>query len=144
MATRARPREKVADRLHSAAIRLLRYVRRQDSSLGIGPTQASALSILVFAGPKRLGELAALEQVKPPTMTRVVAGLVHNGLAQVDRDPEDGRSQIVSATGLGRRVMRRGRDRRVEALSALLQPLTQHELDCLEQAAELVHRMVKP
>jgi DNA-binding MarR family transcriptional regulator len=139
----ARPQEAVADRLHSAAIRLLRYVRQQDISLGIGPTQASALSILVFAGPKRLGELAALEQVKPPTMTRVVAALVHNGLATTDPDPEDGRSQIVSATSFGRRIMRRGRDLRVEALTQLLAPLTQDELDCLERAAELVERVVR-
>jgi DNA-binding MarR family transcriptional regulator len=62
-----------ADRLHSAAIHLLRRVRQQDTASGVGPAQLSALSVLVFAGPKTLGDLAAAEQVKPPTMSRVVA-----------------------------------------------------------------------
>ena len=65
----------VADRLHSAAIHLLRRVRKQDEASGVGPAQLSALSVLVFAGPKTFGELAAAEQVKPPTMSRIVAGL---------------------------------------------------------------------
>jgi len=138
----ASPREAVADRLHSAAIRLLRRVRQEDVDLGIGPTQASALSVLVFTGPKRLGELAALEQVKPPVITRVVAGLERYGLVEREPDPDDRRSQIVTATNLGRSVMRRGRARRVATLEGLLEPLTQNELDCLKRAAELVHRML--
>ena len=133
----------VADRLHSAAIHLLRRVRQEDVAFGLGPTQTSALSVLVFGGPKRLGELAALEQVKPPTITRVVAGLERNGLVTRDRDPADRRSQVVSATALGRIVMRRGRARRVAALAQLLDPLTHHELDCLERAAELVERALR-
>ena len=62
----------VADRLHSAAIHLLRRVRKQDVATGEGPARLSALSVLVFGGPKTLGELAAAEQVKPPTMSRIV------------------------------------------------------------------------
>ena len=63
----------VADRLHSAAIHLLRRVRQQDVATGEGPARLSALSVLVFGGPKTLGELAAAEQVKPPTMSRIVS-----------------------------------------------------------------------
>ena len=62
----------VADRLHSAAIHLLRRVRKQDTVLAEAPARLSALSVLVFAGPMTLGQLAAAEQVKPPTMTRIV------------------------------------------------------------------------
>ncbi len=77
-----------ADRLHSAAIHLLRRVRLQDAAAGVGPAQLSALSVLVFAGPKALGELAAAEQVKPPTMSRVVAGLKRSRLvADHSRSP---------------------------------------------------------
>ena len=65
----------VADALHSAAIHLLRGVRKEDERTGVGPARLSALSVLVFAGPMRLTELARTEQVKPPTMTKVVAGL---------------------------------------------------------------------
>src|SRR2546422_3455480 len=65
----------VADRLHSAAIHLLRHVRKQDVATREAPARLSALSVLVFGGPVTLGQLAAAEQVKPPTMTRIVTGL---------------------------------------------------------------------
>ena len=65
----------IADRLHSAAIHLLRRVRKQDAATGEGPARLSALSVLVFGGPMTLGQLAAAEQVKPPTMSRIVTGL---------------------------------------------------------------------
>ncbi|MGA7856601.1 MAG: hypothetical protein WCA11_01650, partial [Terracidiphilus sp.] len=68
--------QRIADQLHSAAIHLLRSVRTQDRSLGVGPAQLSALSVLVFGGPRSLTELAEAEQVRPPTMSRIVAGLV--------------------------------------------------------------------
>ena len=71
---------RIADLLHSAAIHLLRRVRARDRSMGIGPAQLSALSVLVFAGPRSLGELAEAEQVRPPTMSRIVTGLVRAGL----------------------------------------------------------------
>ena len=71
----ANPKSAVADALHSAAIHLLRGVRQEDVSTGIGPARLSALSVLVFAGPQRLTELARIEQVRPPTMTKVIAGL---------------------------------------------------------------------
>src|SRR5262245_51124857 len=81
----------VADRLHSAAIHLLRRVRKQDIATGEGPARLSALSVLVFGGPKTLKELAAAEQVKPPTMSRIVAGLVRSHLVTVAADPDDAR-----------------------------------------------------
>src|SRR5580700_12003781 len=84
-----------ADRLHSAAIHLLRRVRQQDAASGVGPAQLSALSVLVFAGPKTLGELAAAEQVKPPTMSRVVAGLKRSHLIEITRDSRDARRMHI-------------------------------------------------
>ena len=77
----------VADRLHSAAIHLLRRFRKQDVATGEGPARLSALSVLVFGGPKTLGELAAAEQVKPPTMSRMVAGLARSRLMSDHRRP---------------------------------------------------------
>ena len=66
----------IADRLHSAAIHLLRRVRKQDAATGEGPARLSALSVLVFGGgPMTLGQLAQAEQVRPPTMSRIVSGL---------------------------------------------------------------------
>src|SRR3984893_10977493 len=95
----------VADRLHSAAIHLLRRVRKQDSATGEGPARLSALSVLVFGGPKTLGELAAAEQVKPPTMSRVVAGLARSRLIETSADPQDARRMRIRATTQGARLL---------------------------------------
>ena len=65
-------RMEAAELLHSAAIRLLRMVRTEDAQAGIGPAQLSALSVLVFGGAKTVTELAKLEQVRTPTMSRIV------------------------------------------------------------------------
>jgi len=69
----------VADRLHSAAIHLLRRVRKQDESLGLTAARASALSVLVFGGPVTIGQLARAEPVEAPTMTRLVVALAREG-----------------------------------------------------------------
>src|SRR3979490_115622 len=88
----------IADRLHSAAIHLLRRLRKQDVATGEGPARLSALSVLVFGGPKTLGELAAAEQVKPPTMSRMVAGLARSRLIVITKDPQDARRMQIRAT----------------------------------------------
>src|SRR5688572_17075132 len=83
--------ERTADRLHSAAIHLLRRLRREDAKTGLSAPRLSALSVVVFAGPLTLGELAAAEQVRPPTMTRLVSALEAEGLVTRETDPDDGR-----------------------------------------------------
>src|SRR6266404_5022415 len=89
-----------ADRLHSAAIHLLRRLVR-DRESGVGPAQLSALSVLVLGGgPRSLGELANAEQVRPPTMSRIVAGLVRAGLVRRGKT-EDGRRVRLEATAKG-------------------------------------------
>lgn len=141
MEVRASPREAVADRLHSATLHLLRMLRRQDASLGVGPAKLSALAVLVFGGPRSIGALARTEQVRLPTMSRLVAALEHDGLARRSKDPDDRRTAIVHPTALGRSVLRRGRERRVVALASRLEKLTAAEQDLLERAAELIERI---
>lgn len=75
--------EAVADRLHSAAIHLLRHLRQEDLKLGLGPAQLSALSVLVFGGPQTIGALARIEQVAAPTVSRLVDALAAAGLAEL-------------------------------------------------------------
>ncbi len=118
----------VADRLHSAAIHLLRRVRKQDVATGEGPARLSALSVLVFGGPKTLGELAAAEQVKPPTMSRIVAGLARSHLVNITDDPQDARRMQIRATAKGTRLLQKGRQLRIEYLAAHLDALTPDEL----------------
>lgn len=133
----------VADRLHSASIHLLRRLRRHDTASGVGPARLSALSVLVFGGPLPLGRLAAAEQVRPPTMSRIVAGLVADGLVARDTDPRDGRQVILRATGAGRRVLQQGRRRRIAALAERLRPLAPDDLATLASAAALIDRVVR-
>jgi DNA-binding MarR family transcriptional regulator len=118
----------------------LRHVRREDPATGVPPAQLSALSVLVFGGPRTLGELAAAEQVRPPTMTRIVKSLEADALVRRVRDLHDGRVHRVHATAKGRRVMQRGRERRVANLAALLGRLQPAEIARVSAAAELVER----
>jgi DNA-binding MarR family transcriptional regulator len=131
-----------ADRLHSAAIHLLRRVRRQDSASGVGPAQLSALSVLVFGGPKTLGDLAAAEQVKPPTMSRIVAGLLRSRMVQVETDPKDARRMSITATAKGITLLQEGRKRRIDYLAAHLGSLTPEELTQLLEAANIIEQVL--
>src|SRR6202140_5691833 len=108
-----------ADRLHSAAIHLLRRLRVRDRESGVGPAQLSALSVLVFGGPRSLGELADAEQVRPPTMSRIVAGLQRSRLVR-RHATRDGRRVRLEATPKGVSLMWEGRKRRVQSLAKAL------------------------
>jgi DNA-binding MarR family transcriptional regulator len=134
---------RVADRLHSAAIHLLRRLRVEDDALGISAPRLSVLSVLVFAGPQRIGELARIEQVEPPTMTRLVDGLVRDGLALREADPDDARAVRVRATPIGARTLRRGRARRVETLRSTLATLSPAELTALGEGVEVLERILR-
>ena len=128
----------VADAIHSAAIRVLRIVRVADAKAEIGPAQLSALSVLVFAGPKTLGDLSDAEQVKAPTMSRIVQALVRQGLADRVRLPEDRRAVRIGATRKGRKLLLAGRDRRVQLLAHRLSSLAPEDLQVIRQAARLL------
>ena len=134
---------RIADRLHSAAIHLLRRVRKQDVATGEGPARLSALSVLVFGGGKTLKDLAAAEQVKPPTMSRIVAGLRRSRLVEITSDPEDRRRMRISATAKGKRRLEKGRELRINYLAAQLERLTADELTRLGEAVEILRRLLE-
>jgi DNA-binding MarR family transcriptional regulator len=142
MAARTRPDpETVADGLHSSAIHLLRRLRREDPATGLSAARLSALSVVVFAGMPRLGELAAAEQVSAPTMSRIVAGLEADGLVRRLPVAGDARSVRVRATPKGTRVMQQGRRRRVKALAVDLRALPAADLATLHAAVEVLRRL---
>jgi len=144
MASQAtRPRAlATADALHSAAIHLLRGVRKEDAQSGVGPARLSALSVLVFAGPMRLTDLAAVEQVKPPTMTKIVTGLEAAGLVRKGVDRADLRATRLEATARGVKLLQEGRRRRVARLAETLATLGSDDLEVLARAARLVEQIV--
>jgi len=130
-----------AELLHSAAIRLLRMVRVEDAQAGIGPAQLSALSVLVFGGAKTVSELATIEQVRPPTMSRIVDGLVKKKLVQRVEDEADRRTVRVSATPKGEKLMQAGKARRVKALATRFEVLSAGDLKTLHAAAQLMLKL---
>ena len=132
----------LSDRLHSAAIHLLRRVRQQDVAAGVGPARLSALSVLVFGGPKTLGELAAAEQVKPPTMSRIVAALKKSHLVTVAGDPEDGRRTRIRATANGTRLLQKARQLRVAALAEQVRHLPAEEFPKLAEGVEILGKLL--
>ncbi len=132
----------IADRLHSAAIHLLRRVRREDTAMGIAAPRLSALSVLVFGGPLTITELAEAEQVRPPTMTRIVSALEGAGLVERQGDPADRRIVRVRATARGVDVLEEGRRRRIERLVQSLEALPQSERDDLRRALDTLERLV--
>ena len=134
----------VADRLHSLSIRLLRRLRREDAEGGLTAPQLSALSVVVFAGPLSLGELARAEQVSAPTMSRLVGQLEASGLVVRAGDSADRRVTRLSATTRGERVLTEGRARRVMALARELENLPSGELEALERAAQVLQRVLEP
>jgi DNA-binding MarR family transcriptional regulator len=133
--------EAVADRLHSAALHLLRRLRTEDDALGISPPRLSALSVVVYAGPIGIGALATAEGVAAPTMTRLVDGLERDGYVRRRTDPADARGVLVQATATGRRVLTRGRQQRVQTLAAGLATLSADELQQIRRGAELIERV---
>jgi DNA-binding MarR family transcriptional regulator len=131
----------LADRLHSAAIRLLRRLRAEDAASGVSAPRLSALSVLVFAGPHTIGELAAAEQVRPPTISRLVRDLERDGLVEREADSHDARVQRVRATAAGRALLAAGRRRRVSRLAASVAELDPDERRALEAALPLLERL---
>lgn len=134
----ARNKEVVADRLHSAAIHLLRRLRHSDKAGGLSAARLSALSVLVFGGPRTIGQLAEAEQVRPPTMTRLLQALEAEGCIERTPDPDDGRIVRVQATAKAKRLLREARRRRVHVLVDLMSPLKTDEVRRLGRAADLI------
>jgi DNA-binding MarR family transcriptional regulator len=128
----------VADRLHSAAIHVLRRAAEEDRAAGLSRARLSALSVVVLRGPLTLGELAKAEGVRSATMTGIVNGLERDGLVRRRRHGRDKRSVNIEATGAGRRLLDRARARRIDHVVSRLDDLADDELELLARAAELL------
>jgi DNA-binding MarR family transcriptional regulator len=133
-----------ADRLHSAAIHLLRRLRGEDPASGLSAPRLSALSVVVFAGPLTMSALAEAEQVRPPTVSRLVKELEAEHLVEREQDPHDRRIQRVHATAKGRRLLEAGRKRRVARLAEELERLAPADRKILARAARLLERLATP
>jgi DNA-binding MarR family transcriptional regulator len=133
----------LAQQLHSVAIHLLRRLRRADDRMGLSGQRASALSVLVFGGPTSLAQLAKAEQVRPPTMARLVDALEAAGLARRAVDKSDLRAVRIQATAKGRKLLLEGRARRLRQLMQMLEGTTTAEQAALANAVSTLQRLLK-
>jgi DNA-binding MarR family transcriptional regulator len=141
--SRYRKRQETADAMHSAALHLLRAVRKVDSGMPLDGPRASVLSVLVFGGPKPISRLAELERVSPPAISKMVDSMVEQGLVWRAPAENDRRVVLVTATGVGQRILERGRAARVRAVAELFAGLTDEELRTVREAAELIERSLE-
>ena len=137
------PVEQLADRLHSATIHILRRVRNEDGASGLSAPKLSALSVLVFGGPRTIGALAALEQVRPPTMSVLVADLERAGRVVRRRADGDARQVVIEATEPAKKLLREGRQRRTAWLARRLVGRSDEELAALARAATLLEELAQ-
>ena len=132
--------EELADRLHSTAIHLLRQVRVQDVASGLAPARLSALSVLVFGGAMSLNDLARAEQVRPPTMSRIVDALESANLIRRTVNQQDRRAVVLEATEKGTAILWQGRKRRVKFLAEHLSRLSEQERKQIEAAIKVIQK----
>jgi DNA-binding MarR family transcriptional regulator len=137
-----RPSLDLAPRLQAAVTRLNRRLRTTSLG-GISPAQASALAMLERLGEPTLNELAAAEQVRPPSMTRLVDALERDGLAQRRVDATDRRCQRVSLTAAGRKALTGIRGRKTAFLEARLARLTDADRAVVERALGILERLAE-
>lgn len=127
-----------ADRLHSVAIHLLRGLRAADRESGLSGPRLSALSVIVFRAPITLTDLAAAEQVRAPTMSRLVRTLEAGGLVVRRTDPVDGRVVLFRATPKGARLLQAGRARRVASLAEAMGRLSPSDQEVVRRALDVL------
>jgi DNA-binding MarR family transcriptional regulator len=132
----------LAARLRLAVTRLARRLR-QHSGEGLTPSQTSALASIDRHGPVTPTELAAIERIQRPTATRVLSALTDAGLITREADLIDRRVARVTLSHEGAATLKRSRSRRTAYLARHLRNLTGDELATLEQAAELIERMLE-
>ena len=133
----------LAERLHSTSIRLLRKVRKVDELTGLSPSTLSAMSVLVFGGPCSLGDLARAEQVRPPTVTRIVRELESAGYVRREASKSDRRVVQIRATPKGTRLLKQGRSRRALLVAEWLDALSVRDRRKVEEAVAVLERVVQ-
>ena len=136
-------RERLAARLNTVAIHLVRRLSREDAVLDLTPARLSALSVIASTGPLTLGALSRAEHVTAPSMTRLVTAMERDGLVERIPSAQDGRNVFVRVTDAGRNALGSGQDRRVAALTAWLGPIDADELKCLDDASVLLESVLR-
>ena len=133
----------LAARLASISTVLQRHLSRADTGEGLTRARLSALALLVLGGPRTLGDLAAAEHVRPPTMTRLIHAMEADGLVTRRPNPDDARSVVIEATPKGVTQLESGRARQIAPLAETIADLDRAERLQLEEAADLLGRVLR-
>lgn len=128
--------------LRLSVLRLSRRLRQESAGAGdITPSQLSALTALSKHGELTLGELASIERVAPPSMTRIAARLEAAGLLERRADTTDRRVARVAISPIGRELLRQTRERGDQFVSSRLEMLSEEERDLLERVVPILERL---
>lgn len=128
--------------LQVAVMRLARILRTHTTS-GLTPTQLSALGVVFRDGPLTLGELAAAEQVRAPSITRTVDLLVAAGLVERRTNPNDARAVLVAVTPQGEQLVKQIRSARRSWLASQWAELSDQERRALQRAAPILRKLAQ-
>jgi DNA-binding MarR family transcriptional regulator len=137
------PLSERAVHLRTAIVRMARRLRQEAAAetTGLTPTSVAALATIERHGPLTPSEIAEIERVKRPTITRTLGCLEREELIDRAPDPADGRSALVSVNAAGRERLRRLRGRKNAYLARRMRDLSAEEVETLERAAEILERM---
>ncbi|MGN6256803.1 MAG: MarR family winged helix-turn-helix transcriptional regulator [Solirubrobacterales bacterium] len=137
------PLSERAAQLRTAIVRTARRLRQEAAAetSGLTPTSVAALATIERHGPMTPSEIAEIERVKRPTITRTLGCLEREGLIDRSQDPADKRSALVSVNGAGRERLRRLRKRKNAYLARRMRDLSDEEVETLERAAAILERM---
>ncbi|HVO52836.1 MAG TPA: MarR family transcriptional regulator [Solirubrobacterales bacterium] len=137
------PLTDVAAKLRMAIVRTGRRLRQEAAAetAGLTPTSTAALATIERHGPLTPSEVAEIERVQRPTMTRTLGCLEREGLIERTPDPADRRSALVAVNAAGRERLRRLRGRKNAYLARRMRDLSAEEVATLERAAEILDRM---
>jgi DNA-binding MarR family transcriptional regulator len=134
--------DQLAVDLRVSLLRTARRLRAEKSVDELSDAQFSVLAHLFTQGPRTPGEIADAEHVRPPSMTRTIAGLVDQGLVARTDHPDDGRQVLISVSDAGREVVEETRARRAAWLSRRLATLTEAERATLAEAARILRTVI--
>lgn len=134
-----------AARLRMGVVRTARRLRQEAATeaSGLTPTSTAALATIERHGPLTPSELADIERVKRPTITRTLGCLEREGLIDRMPDPDDGRSNLISVNAVGRERLRRLRGRKNAYLARRMRDLPAEDVATLERAAEILEGMLE-
>jgi DNA-binding MarR family transcriptional regulator len=133
----------LASELRTTVMRLARRLRNQRADSTLGLSQLAALGTLMRHGPLTPSELAQLERVQRPTVTRTLGCLEREDLVERTPDPADGRSSLVSVNAAGRERLRRLRGRKNAYLAKRMREMPADDVATLERAAEILEGMLE-